>query len=157
MQNRALIHAVQRIAPVSLLLILSGIFTTPLLADEFQTPTKRTYVGLTLGLPLPIGGIGGIAVNRRIDANNFADIGVSSIGILHSAYVSWGNVTTPGRYTLFGFDANVVYTPGSSGAFSFPGIHFGGGWEWFVGEGRLAVAIVGGFPWLFGGRFTAGF
>lgn len=113
-----------------------------------------TYLGLTLGLPLPVGGVFGLAVNRRLDARNFADLGVGTAAVLSGIYVSWGHLMTPGSFFLLGLDANLF--AGFGDLLTLPGVHAGYGWEWIDANSRYALAIACGYPWLGGLRLTVG-
>lgn len=136
-------------------LVGSLVAASPGLAQEpaAKEEPRRTWVGLTAGLPVPVGGALGLQVHRLIGTKDFADIGISSAAILSGVYVTWGHKVGDNGYTLLGADVDVfVFLGNSIREASLAGIHGGYGWEWFLGPTRTTVAVCAGFPWLGGLR-----
>ncbi len=124
-------------------------------SDEPQLPRKNTWVGASIGVPLPVGGLLGVHLQRRLDARNFAEVGMSTIGLLSGVHVTWGYLFEPGTYLLAGADVDALISPFSGKLSLLPGVHSGLGWEWFPGPTRLSAELRFGFPWIGGFLFGA--
>ena len=123
--------------------------------EQASTPLApaQMWIGVTAGLPVPIGGILGLQVHRRLSATDFAEVGISSAAILTGTYVTWGHRVSDNGYTLLGVDTELLLFAGDDvRKASLAGIHGGYGWEWFLGPTRTTLALCAGFPWLGGLR-----
>lgn len=140
---------------LAIVLVGGLLAATPVVAQDSTTAPepRRTWVGLTAGLPVPVGGIVGVQVHRLIGTGDFVDVGVSSAVVLSGVYVTWGHKVSDNGYTLLGADVDLfVFLGESIREASLAGVHGGYGWEWFLGPTRTTLAICAGFPWLGGLR-----
>ncbi len=131
--------------------------TRPAWAEDTQTPrVKSWYLSVTNALPLAVGGLVGLELHRRFDDRSFVRLGGGTSFLLSGAYVSYGRVLTANDFfVVAGLDANLLVVP-FSGPQYWPGIHAGGGWEWFNHWTRTALSFEVGYPWLLGARFSVG-
>lgn len=142
-------------------------------ADEaVPRQPKATWLGLTTGLPVPVGGIVGVQLHQRFGAIEFAEVGLATSLFLTGAYLTWGHHLSDDTYTLLGVDASFLrwtgegtdvinpdFTPGLSllrtdrtPSQYIPGVHVGYGTEWWDDSKRLSLAVCVGLPWLGGLR-----
>ncbi|MFZ4579339.1 MAG: hypothetical protein ACOYOB_13160 [Myxococcota bacterium] len=122
-------------------------------AHEPAMPPSRTYFGIGLGAPFPVGGALGVDVYHRLDARSFVQVGAGTSLLVAGFYASYGYVYAPGSFLLAGLDADAY---GVFDTKRSPGAHVGLGWEWFPGPTRLGLALTTGFPWMGGARVTVG-
>lgn len=145
-------------ATLPAVLLMGLVLARPANADHHEpapavAEPRQTWIGLTAGLPVPVGGILGLQVHRRLGAADFAEVGLSSAAVLTGAYLTWGHRVSDNGYTLLGVDAELFAFAGNDvRSASLAGVHGGYGWEWFLGPTRTTLAVCVGFPWLGGLR-----
>lgn len=147
-------------------LVCLFISSTAAAQEPAAHPPKATWLGLTAGLPVPVGGVLGLQLHQRFGDVEFAEAGISTSLLLSGAYLTWGHHVSDSTYTLLGVDASYMawslvgeepfgpslWRPDRPAGRYFPGLHAGYGTEWWTESTRWSLAICVGLPWLGGLR-----